>query len=104
MVLSSEVSASGKLDIDFILPSGEPVPTATAFKLVRDEQELLAENYVTRSGDKFTLDIPDLKKGERIEFAIGFENFNMSVLEVTALLTTDHQADKMAHWRGWSLL
>ena len=35
--------------------------------------------------------------------AIGFENFNMSVLDLTARLTIN-QTQKIAHWRGWSLL
>lgn len=100
-VLPAEDSTQALLEIKLDLPEGHS-PDRVSYRLLRNGEEWLAEDYIERTGDNFTLYLPDLGKDERVEVAIGWENAPLAWCKVQALLTTD-QREKTSHWQGWAL-
>lgn len=101
VVIPYEDSSYGSLKINFILPKNHASYTPT-YILKRGDTEYIAETFVDREHDFYTVELSNLKKNERVEFSIGWQGASPAHYKVSALLITDKRS-KSAHWISWLL-
>lgn len=75
-------------------------PGQYSFKLTRDKETFIAENYIQQNGLEFELDIPDFKHHEEIILSIGWEGARPDYWRADISLNSPENSEKRFKWKG----